>query len=130
VTHTATDAAGNTLVLVMTDKRKKPTAVALTLESVQYNGGAPLILAKNRIKTHWKTDTNGATVALRQRVVFDGVDGVIKITTHYVAADNQTEIKVKTPAGKEHLTAAGLVLMQAATMNGALGFSDGQHLWR
>ena len=130
VTHSVTDAAGNTLSLVLTDKRKKPTAVALAVESVRYNGGTPLTVPKNRIKARWKTDTNGAIASLVQRVVFDGVDGVIKITTHYAAADNQTEIKVKTPAGKEQLTAAGMVLIQAATMNGALGFSDGQHLWR
>jgi alpha-tubulin suppressor-like RCC1 family protein len=129
VTHTLTDMAGNTFVLVLTDRRKNPTVVALELESVQYNGGAVLTLPKNRIKTRWKTDGNGAIIKLGQRLIVDAGDGVTKVSTKYLAAEDQTKIKVKTPAGKELFTAPGLVTVQVGTVNGGLGFTDGEHIW-
>lgn len=129
VTHTLTDTAGNTFVLVLTDRRKNPTVVVLELESVQYNGGAVLTLPKNRIKTRWKTDGSGAIIKLGQRLIVEADEGVTKITTQYLAADNETKIKVKTPAGKEHFTAPGLVTVQVGTVNGGLGFTDGEHIW-
>lgn len=129
VTHTMTDAAGNTLVLVLTDLRKKPTVVSLELESVRYNDGAVLTLPKNRIKTRWKMDASGAVIKLGQHLFVEAVDGVTRINTQYLAAENQTRIKVKTPAGRQRFTFPGLVTVQAGTTNGALGFSDGEHVW-
>ena len=129
VTHTLTDTAGNTFVLVLTDRRKNPTVIVLELESLQYNSGAVLTLPKNRIKTRWKTDGSGAIIKLVQRLIVDAGDGVTKVSAQYLAAENQTRIKVKTPAGKELFTAPGLVTVQVGTVNGALGFTDGEHIW-
>ena len=88
-----------------------------------------LTLPKNRIKTRWKTDGSGAIIKLGQRMIVEADEGVTKISTQYLAEENETKIKVKTPAGKQLFTTPGLVTVQVGTVNGALGFTDGEHVW-
>lgn len=129
VTHTLTDTAGNTLVLTLTQQRINGNGLALQVMSVQYNDGEVMIPPRNRNELVWKTDASGNVTVLQQHVFLDGADGVTNITTHYIAAKDQTAVYVESPTGPEHFTEPGMVTVQMSTINGNLSFSDGTHIW-
>ena len=129
VTNTLTDAAGNKLVLTVVQQKDDSKSLALEVRSIQYNDGAAITPPPNRIEFHWNTDASGAITKLDQHVKLDKGATKTQIMTHYDKKTNQTSIHLVLPTGPQNLTAPGLVIVQASTVNGELSFSDGTRTW-
>ncbi|HXJ81580.1 MAG TPA: hypothetical protein VMS64_23220 [Candidatus Methylomirabilis sp.] len=129
VTNTLTDPTGHKLVLTVIQEQQDSKRLALEVQSIQYNGGAVITPPPNRIEFHWHTDKSGAITKLTQHLVLGKSGGRTEIVTHYHKAKNQTTIHVDLPTGRQKFAEPGMVVVQTSTLNGALAFSDGTHLW-
>jgi hypothetical protein len=129
VTNTLTDPAGNTLVLTVIEQKDDSKSLTLQVQSIQYNDGPVITAPPNRIEFHWNTDASGAITKLTQHVKLDKGAARTEIMTHYDSKTNQTDIQLVLPTGPQKLTEPGLVIVQTATVNGSLSFSDGTRVW-
>jgi alpha-tubulin suppressor-like RCC1 family protein len=129
VTNTLTDPAGNTLVLTVIEQKDDSKSLTLQVQSIQYNDGPVITAPPNRIEFHWNTDASGAITKLTQHVKLDKGAAKTEIMTHYDSKTNQTDIQLVLPTGPQKLTEPGLVIVQTATVNGSLSFSDGTRVW-
>jgi alpha-tubulin suppressor-like RCC1 family protein len=129
VTNTLTDPAGNTLVLTLVQQKDDDKSLTLEVQSIQYNGGPVITAPPNRIEFRWNTDASGAITKLDQHLSLDKGATKTEIVTHYDSKTNQTDIQLVLPTGPQKLTEPGLVIVQTATVNGSLSFSDGTHVW-
>jgi alpha-tubulin suppressor-like RCC1 family protein len=129
VTNTLTDPSGNTLVLTVVQQRDDSKSLALQIQSIRYNDGPVITAPPNRIEFHWSTDARGAITKLDQHLKLDKGDSKTEIITHYDNKTNQTKIHLVLPTGPQKLTEPGLVIVQTATVNGDLSFSDGSRIW-
>jgi len=129
VTNTFTDPEGNTLVLTTVQQKDDSKSLTLQVRSMQYNGGPIFTVPDNRIDFHWSTDRSGAITKLDQHVKFDKGVAKTEIMTHYDSKTNETDIHLVLPTGPERLTEPGLVIVETATVNGELRFSDGTRIW-
>ena len=129
VTNTLTDPVGNTLVLTVIQQKDDSNSLTLQVQSIQYNNEPVITAPPNRIAFHWNTDASGAITKLDQHVKLDRGASKTEIMTHYDSKTNQTDIHLVLPTGPQKLTELGLVIVQTATVNGNLSFSDGTRIW-
>jgi alpha-tubulin suppressor-like RCC1 family protein len=129
VTNTLTDPSGSTLVFTVLQQKDDSKSLTLQVQSIQYSAGPIITVPANRIEFHWNTDATGAITKLDQHVKLDKGSTKTEIMTHYDGKTNRTDIQLVLPTGPQKLSEPGLVIVQAATVNGSLSFSDGTRVW-
>ncbi|MCK4613169.1 MAG: right-handed parallel beta-helix repeat-containing protein, partial [Thermoplasmata archaeon] len=120
IRYTLTDDAGNYMELILEHKDKKNNRDVSVL-SMSYNGGEPIIPPKNHYKVEFKEDKETGELTHVHQNIF--VQGKFKINTHWDAKKDVTEIVIEEKGKPKKDTLEGLVIVDLVTNQGKLEYS-------
>jgi len=109
-----TDKAGNTLILMNTDRLHGPNAV-FSISSLTYNT-LPTALDTNKLSIRYQMDKNNAIKSFDQ--TFE-IKGVVKIQLSYDPKTNKTAVTTD----RQKVTVGGMKILQITTEKGSLTYS-------
>ncbi len=109
-----TDKAGNTLVLIDTDRLHGPNAV-FSISSLAYNT-LPTTVDVNKLSIRYQTDKNNAIKSFDQ--IFE-IKGIVKVQLSYDPKTNKTAVITD----RQKVTVDGMKILQIPTEKGNLKYS-------